>query len=94
MGTELLVIFVPVPFLFWAWDLRGITKSTHRRKSAALLVLGAAYMACFLLPLTTKQHFMQGWFLAGFFYAPFYLLASLVFTPLLRLAPNDQTKSD
>jgi hypothetical protein len=94
MGTEFLILFIPVPFLFWAWDLRRFTKPEHRRKSALLLPLGIAYMAYFLLPITTKQYFMQGFVIGSFFYAPFYLLAWLVITLLLRFVPHERAKSN
>lgn len=94
MGTEFLILFVPVPLLFWAWDLRRLRKPEHRRKSAVLLVLGFVYMAYFLLPITTRQYFMQGLVLGSFFYAPFYLLAWFVVTPLLRLVTDGRSKSN
>lgn len=94
MGTEFLILFVPVPILFWAWDLWRLKKPEHRRKSALLLGLGLVYTAYFLLPVTTKQYFMQGLVLGSFFYAPFYLLAWLILTALLPRHNDARSKSN
>ena len=83
MGTEFLVLFIPVPFVLWAWNLWQCRHPKRRRKNLLLLVLGLSFVAFMCLPLTTYGYLIQSLCFAGFFYAPLYLVAWFVLTLVL-----------
>ncbi len=80
MGTEILTVFIAVPFLFWVWNLWQLSRQKTRVKGACLLGLGFAFMLFMVYPITTEQYFMQGLLFGGLFYMPFYALAWLSVT--------------
>ena len=74
MGSEILVIFAPLPFIFWCWHLVQIARKRYRTKHAVYLLAGVSLVAYFCLPFTTQQYFMQGLMFAGAAYIPFFLI--------------------
>lgn len=80
MGTEILVIFLPIPMICWAWNLWQMCRKETRTKGAVLLLLGLIFMLYMVYPITTKQYFMQGLMIGGFFYIPFYLISWVAVT--------------
>ena len=80
MGTEFLIIFLPVPAIFWAWNIWQIIRPQTRKKGIILLLLGVALVAYMVLPITTKQYFIQGLMFSGLVYIPFYIVAWLAVT--------------
>ena len=80
MGTEILVFFIPVPFVFWLWNLWQIANKKTRIKGFILLGCGFLFMLYMIFPITTKQYFMQGLIYDGVLYLPFYLLLLLFVT--------------
>jgi hypothetical protein len=80
MGTEILVLFIPVPFIFWLWNIWQIINKNTRTKGLLLFCGGFLFMLYMVLPITTKQYFMQGLIYGGVLYLPFYLLLLLVVT--------------
>lgn len=75
MGTEILVLFMPVPFLFWSWNIWQITRKRSRLEGVLLLFIGLMFMCYMVLPITTRQYFMQGFMFGAFAYPVFYLFA-------------------
>jgi hypothetical protein len=91
MGTEILVFFIPVPFIFWFWNLWQIAIKKTRPKGLMLFGCGFIFMLYMVLPITTKQYFMQGLVYGGVLYLPFYLLLLLVVTGVLAIYHQRQS---
>lgn len=73
MGLEILIISVPIPFLFWMWHLYKII-TDNSRNDWLYLISGILYMSLFIFPIENRQFFIQGLYFSGFFYMPYHLL--------------------
>lgn len=78
MGTEILIIFLPIPFVFLAWNIWQMTMKESRKKGILLFILGLAFMLYMVLPITTQQYFVQELIFSGVIYPVFYLFAWLI----------------
>jgi hypothetical protein len=95
MGTEITLLFIPMPLLFLGWNIKQLMKPATRIKGAVLLSLGLAWLAYMCLPLVSKQYFIQGLAFGGFFYGPLYLVAwSLVTFAISFAKRKEEVSSD
>jgi hypothetical protein len=85
MGTEILVFFIPVPFIFWFLNLWQIINKKTRTKGLILFGCGFLFMLYMVLPITTKQYLMQSSVYGGVLCLPLYLLLLLVVTGVLAI---------
>lgn len=99
MGTEILLLFIPVPLFFWAWNLWQLRSERTRSRNLVMLVLGMAFMAYMCLPVTsdgqftTRQYLVQGLAAGGFFYAPLYLVTWAAVSAAMKRWPWSRKKS-
>jgi hypothetical protein len=78
MGTEILILFIPIPAIFLLRNVWRLRKQEFRLKSSIMILAGLLFIAYGCLPYTTHQYFMQGLMFTGFLYTPFYLISSVI----------------
>jgi len=79
MGTEIIVIFIPVPFIIWMYNILCIFRSKYRKRHICLLSLGAGSMISVSLHVyLSGSPLMQGILIGSFFYLPYYLFCWLI----------------
>jgi len=74
MGTEILVLFLPIPFIIWLWNIKQITVRTTRKKGIFLLTSGIAFVLYMVFPFKSSQYLMQRIMFTGLLYLPAYLV--------------------
>jgi hypothetical protein len=86
MGTEILILFLPIPFLFWLCNIWQLFNVEKRTKAILMLVIGLTFVGAFCLPYSTYQYFVQGLIFSGFFYIPFYVIVSWLLGMVLAIS--------
>jgi hypothetical protein len=89
LGTEIIIIFLPVPFIVWIYNVWCIARNKSRRRHVSLLLLGVVAMLYVLAEVYfSGSPFMQGVLVGSFFYLPFYLMCWLLLYVVGALVPS------
>jgi EamA domain-containing membrane protein RarD len=91
MGTEIIILFLPVPLLIWVYNIWRVLKGKHRRRHISLLLMGIGAMSYIPAHVyLSGSPAMQGILVGCFFYLPYYLLCWLFLFVVGHLAPSSK----
>lgn len=83
MGSEILIVFVPVPFMIWLWNIKQILFNQARELSIFALLFGLSLSLFVVLPFQTSEKLVKDLTLIGVLYIPFYLVLLFALTKFL-----------
>lgn len=83
MGSEILIVFVPVPFMIWLWNIKQILFNQARELSIFALLLGLSLSLFVVLPFQSGEKLVKDLTLIGVLYIPFYLVLLFALTKFL-----------
>lgn len=91
MGTEIIVIFLPIPLVIWMYNVVRIYQRKNMRRHICLLLIGVGTVAS----VSSYVYFsgspiLQGVLVSSFFYLPYYMLCWVFLYILGALIPKSK----
>ena len=84
MGTEIVGLFLIVPPVLLLCNIWQLRKKSTRNKALVLMALGISFFSYFCISAYLEGYLMQGFLVGSFCYGPFYFVAWVVVTLILK----------